>query len=65
MMDRRSLPILAFATVVAVSSACGPGTAPAGQPLMAVITRDGIESLREAFNQTSNQTRVILLLSPT
>ena len=64
MMARR-VSGLVVAAVVAVSGACGPGTAPVGQPPMAVITRDSVESLREAFNHTSDQTRVILLLSPT
>ena len=65
MMARRSLGILLLATAVAVTGACGPGTTPAGQPPMAAITRESVESLREAFNQTSDQTRVILLLAPT
>lgn len=64
MMARR-LPSLVFAAIVALSAACGPGTAPAGQPPMAAVTRESIESFREAFNKTADQTRVILLLSPT
>jgi hypothetical protein len=65
MMARQSLRILLVATVVAASGACGPGTAPPGQPPMAQITRDSIEGFREAFNKTSDQARVVLLLSPT
>lgn len=63
MMARRLFAGLLLAAIV--SSACGPGTAPAGQPAMAAITKDSIKSLLEAFNQTSDHTRVILLLSPT
>lgn len=45
--------------------ACGPGAAPTGQQPMAIITRDSLESFRTAFNEASDQTRVVLLLSPT
>lgn len=64
MMAHRIRTLL-FAAMVAMSAACGPGTSPAGQPPMAVITPASMESLREAFNQTADHTRVILLLSPT
>ena len=64
-MMARHIRSLLFAGIVATSAACGPGTAPVGQPPMAVLTPASIESFREAFNQTADQTRVILLLSPT
>ena len=64
MRTHRFFWIMLLATVVA-TGACGPGTAPAGQPAMALITSDRLENFRDAFNQASDQIRVILLLSPT
>ena len=46
-------------------SACGPGKAPTGQPAMEVLTAPMLETLRQQFNQRVDQTRVVLLLSPT
>jgi len=65
MMARRSFRILLLAAVLAAGGACGPGTAPTGQPPMAQITRESVESFREAFNRASDQARIVLLLSPT
>ena len=45
--------------------ACGPGRAPAGQPALAVLTDPTLETIRLQFNQAADQTRVVLLLSPT
>lgn len=45
--------------------ACGPGTTPAGQQPMAVLTAQTLETLRQDFNQASDRPRVVLLLSPT
>jgi hypothetical protein len=64
-MVRRLGASFLLATVVTLGSACGPGTAPVGQPAMATLTKGNLESFREAFNQASGQTRIILLLSPT
>lgn len=64
MRARRYFLIMLLATMVA-TLACGPGTAPAGQPAMALLTSDRLESFRDAFNQASDQTRIVLLLSPT
>jgi len=64
-MPRRFVGTFLLAVAIAASGACGPGTAPAGQPPMAVLSKNSFEGLRDAFNQTSDQTRVILLLSPT
>lgn len=45
--------------------ACGPGAAPGGQPPMVAMTEPAMETLRQQFNQAADQTRVVLLLSPT
>lgn len=49
----------------AMGAGCGPGRTPAGQPPLATITPDAIDAMRTAFNQAADETRVILLLSPT
>ena len=46
-------------------NACGPGTPPAGQPAMVVLTAQTLEMVRQEFNRAADQTRVVLLLSPT
>ena len=46
-------------------AACGPGTAPAGQPPMITISDQTLEAVRQEFNRTVGETRVVLLLSPT
>jgi hypothetical protein len=38
---------------------------PAGQPLLKELDPAALNDLRQEFNQTSNQIRVVLLLSPT
>jgi hypothetical protein len=50
---------------LAGGGACGAGTAPPGQPPMAVLTAQALETVRQAFNQMSDRPRVVLLLSPT
>ena len=60
--------IITLAMVVAAFglAACGPGTAPAGQSPMAVLSRPaGLDSFREQFNKAADRIRVIVLLSPT
>jgi hypothetical protein len=48
-----------------MGAGCGPGRTPAGQPPLATVTPDAIDAMRTAFNQAADETRVILLLSPT
>jgi hypothetical protein len=42
-----------------------PGATPAGQPALVTIDAAALESLRTEFNRHANETRVIVLLSPT
>ena len=47
-------------------SGCGPGVAPSGQsPLTAFNPQTALEPIRQPFNAASDETRVVLLLSPT
>lgn len=67
MMLRHSWPIGGVVVIVSLllAGACGPGTAPAGQPPMAVLTDQTLETMRAQFNQAAGETRLVLLLSPT
>jgi hypothetical protein len=38
---------------------------PAGQPSLSILTSENFDQLRTAFNQASEDVRVVLLLSPT
>ena len=40
-------------------------TTPAGQPPLMDLTNESLGAFREQFNNASDQTRIILLLSPT
>jgi hypothetical protein len=42
-----------------------PGEAPAGQPPLVTLDAAALDGLRADFNRHFNQTRVIVLLSPT
>ena len=42
-----------------------PGEVPAGQPPLVNIDAAALEGLRAEFNRDANETRLILLLSPT
>ena len=42
-----------------------PGDVPAGQARLATIDAAALEGLRAEFNRDANETRLILLLSPT
>jgi hypothetical protein len=50
---------------VGAGAGCGPGQAPAGQPPVAIVTAQSIDTLRGDFNRATGGTRVVLLLSPT
>jgi hypothetical protein len=56
--------------VVLIAAAVGwyrfaPGEAPVGQPPLVTIDAAALDDLRADFNRHSNETRVIVLLSPT
>ena len=51
--------------LVLALQACGPGRAPAGQAPMVQMTAEALDTLRQQFNTTPDEPRVILLLSPT
>lgn len=57
--------LVALAVLSCGLVACGPGTAPVGQPPMVFLTEQTLETVRQAFNETSDRPRVVLLLSPT
>ena len=42
-----------------------PGEVPAGQPPLVTIDAAALDGLKADFNRHSNETRVIVLLSPT
>jgi hypothetical protein len=42
-----------------------PGEAPAGQPALVTIASGMLEGLKAEFNRNANETRLIVLLSPT
>ncbi len=43
----------------------GPSRVPAGQPPLTTLDSTNLTILQDAFNEASNQVRVIVLLSPT
>jgi hypothetical protein len=50
---------------VAVWYRLAPGEAPAGQPPLVTIDAGALEGLKAEFNRHTNETRLIVLLSPT
>ena len=54
-----------FAGVLLAAGACGPGATPTGQSPMVTLNEQSLQTLRQDFNASADQTRVILLLSPT
>ncbi|MBI2686637.1 MAG: hypothetical protein HYX27_10000 [Acidobacteria bacterium] len=65
---KRTWSILLAAIVVVVPGAVyltRAGQSPAGQPPLVEINGATLSTLQSEFNRTSDQTRVILLLSPT
>jgi hypothetical protein len=64
-MHSRLLGVLVLSAGLAASAACGPGTAPAGQPAMVTMNAKALEDIRREFNRAAGQLRVVLLLSPT
>jgi hypothetical protein len=60
-----ALSMLVGALVTVGAVACGPGRAPAEQTPMQTLAPESLEAFRQQFNQAADQTRVVLLLSPT
>ena len=66
-MKRFWLIVLAALAVVVLGAVyyTRPGQAPTGQEPLVEINTAVLSSLKDDFNRTSDQLRVILLLSPT
>ena len=65
---RRTLGVAGLVVLCAVTVAWyrfAPGEAPAGQPPLVTIHAEALEELRADFNRYANETRLIILLSPT
>ena len=57
---------LALVVSAAMSAACGPGKAPAGQAgLVTLSAQTALDPVKQPFNAAAGEHRVILLLSPT
>ena len=57
--------LIALIATAVVWYRLAPGEAPVGQPPLVTIDAAALEGLRTDFNRYSNETRVIVLLSPT
>jgi hypothetical protein len=65
---RRSFGVAGLVVLIAVAAAWyrfAPGEAPPGQPPLVTIDAAALEGLRAEFNRNANETRLIILLSPT
>ena len=65
---RRTFGIAGLVVLIAAVAAWyrfAPGEAPPGQPPLVTIDTAALEGLRTEFNQHANETRLIVLLSPT
>ena len=65
---RRTFGVAGLVVLIAAALAWyrfAPGEAPAGQPSLVTIDAAALEALRAEFNRNANETRVIVLLSPT
>ena len=65
---RRTFGIAGLVVLVTAALAwyrLAPGEAPVGQPPLVTIDAAVLESLKADFNRYANETRVIVLLSPT
>jgi len=65
---RRTFGVAGLVVLIAAAVAWyrfAPGEAPAGQPALVTIDAAALEGLREDFNRHANETRLIVLLSPT
>jgi hypothetical protein len=65
---RRRFGVAALFLLIAATvawSRCAPGAAPAGQPHLVTMDAAALDGLRSDFNRHVEETRLILLLSPT
>ena len=65
---RRTFSVAGLVVLIAAAVAWyrfAPGEAPPGQPPLVTIDATALEELRVEFNRNANETRVIVLLSPT
>jgi hypothetical protein len=65
---RRTFSIAGLVVLLAGVAAwyrLAPGEAPAGQPALVTIASGMLEGLKAEFNRNANETRLIVLLSPT
>lgn len=65
---RRTFSIAGLVVLLAAVAAwyrLAPGEAPAGQPALVTIASGMLEGLKAEFNRNANETRLIVLLSPT
>lgn len=66
--SRRTVGVAGIVVLLAAAVAWyrfAPGEAPGGQPPLVAIDAEALEGLRADFNRYANETRLILLLSPT
>jgi hypothetical protein len=65
---RRTFGVAGLAVLMLAAAAwyrLAPGEAPVDQPPLVTLDAAALESLKADFNRHSNETRVIVLLSPT
>ena len=65
---RRTFGIAGLVVLIAAAAAwyrLAPGEAPVGQPPIVTVDATSLEGLRADFNRYANETRLIVLLSPT
>jgi hypothetical protein len=65
---RRTFGVAGLVVLIAAALAWyrfAPGEAPPGQPSLVTVDAAALEGLRTEFNRTANETRLIVLLSPT
>ena len=65
---RRAFGVAALIVLIAAAVAWyrfAPGEVPVGQPPLVTIDVSALDDLRADFNRHSNETRIIVLLSPT
>jgi hypothetical protein len=65
---RRTFGVAGLVVLIAAVVAwhrLAPGEAPPGQPPLVTIEAAALEELRAEFNRNANETRLIVLLSPT
>lgn len=65
---RRTFSVAGLVVLVAAAAVWyrfGPREAPPGQPPLVTIVAAALDGLRADFNRNANETRLIVLLSPT